>query len=114
MSTDTAQIVTVTSSAADEIRSLRAKETDRQGDHLRIYIEKGGCSGMQYGMVFDHERPDDAVAEWHGVSVLIDPFSIDYIKGATIDFSDDLTGGGFKINNPNAGNNCGCGKSFSA
>jgi iron-sulfur cluster assembly accessory protein len=112
--TSTLPIVTVTSAAADEIRNLREKETDRQGDNLRVYIEKGGCSGMQYGMVFDEQRPDDAKADWHGVSVLVDPFSAEYVKGAIIDFSEDLTGGGFKINNPNAKDNCGCGKSFNA
>lgn len=112
--TSTLPVVTVTASAADEIRNLRAKEKDRTGDNLRIYIEQGGCSGMQYGMVFDMERPDDFKADWHGVTVLVDPFSEKYIRGAVIDFSDALTGGGFKINNPNANNSCGCGKSFSA
>jgi len=110
----TLPIVTVTARAAEEIRSLREKETDRQGDHLRVYIEQGGCSGMQYGMVFDQERPDDAKADWHGITVLVDPFSAQYVKGSVIDFSDALTGGGFKINNPNARDSCGCGKSFSA
>lgn len=112
--TSTLPIVTVTPKAADEIRNLREKESDRQGDNLRVYIEQGGCSGMQYGMVFDAERPDDARADWHGITVLVDPFSAQYVKGSVIDFSDALNGGGFKINNPNAKDNCGCGKSFSA
>jgi iron-sulfur cluster assembly protein/iron-sulfur cluster insertion protein len=114
METTTLPLVSVTPNAADEIRNLRENETDRNGDHLRVYIEKGGCSGMQYGMVFDEERPDDAKAEWHGVTVLVDPFSVDYIRGAVVDFSDALNDGGFKINNPNAKDNCGCGKSFSS
>lgn len=112
--TSTTPIVTVTPEAALEIRDMRENETDRQGENLRVYIEKGGCSGMQYGMVFDEERPDDAKAEWHGITVLVDPFSADYLRGSIIDFSDELTGGGFKIINPNAKDNCGCGKSFSA
>ncbi|MBG86195.1 MAG: iron-sulfur cluster assembly accessory protein [Verrucomicrobiales bacterium] len=107
-------MVTVTPNAAEEIQNLREKETDRNGEHLRVYIEKGGCSGMQYGMVFDEERPDDFKAQWHGVTILVDPFSADYVRGSIVDFSDELTGGGFKINNPNAKDNCGCGKSFSA
>tara|TARA_B100000676_G_scaffold292564_1_gene328329 strand:- start:124 stop:468 length:345 start_codon:yes stop_codon:yes gene_type:complete len=114
MSTSTLPIVTVTPNAAEEIQNLREKETDRNGEHLRVYIEKGGCSGMQYGMVFDEERPDDFKAQWHGVTILVDPFSADYVRGSIVDFSDELTGGGFKINNPNAKDNCGCGKSFSA
>jgi iron-sulfur cluster assembly protein/iron-sulfur cluster insertion protein len=77
-------------------------------------VEAGGCSGMQYGMVFDERRPDDLGAEFHGVGVVVDPFSANYMRGSVIDFSDALTGGGFKINNPNAHSNCGCGKSFSA
>ena len=114
MSTSTLPIVTVTPNAAEEIQNLREKETDRNGEHLRVYIVKGGCSGMQYGMVFDEERPDDFKAQWHGVTILVDPFSADYVRGSIVDFSDELTGGGFKINNPNAKDNCGCGKSFSA
>ena len=65
-------------------------------------------------MVFDERRPDDLGAEFHGVGVVVDPFSANYMRGSVIDFSDALTGGGFKINNPNAHSNCGCGKSFSA
>ena len=63
-------------------------------------------------MVFDEKRDDDLAAELHGVQVLVDPFSANYLRGAVIDFSDELTGGGFKINNPNAHSSCGCGKSF--
>ena len=69
---------------------------------------------MQYGLVFDEPRENDAQAEFFGVSVVIDAVSAGYLKGATIDFSDALTGGGFKIANPNAKTSCGCGKSFEA
>ncbi|MGH7981159.1 MAG: HesB/IscA family protein, partial [Limisphaerales bacterium] len=65
-----------------------------------------------YGMTFDEKREGDLVTERGGVSVLIDPVSMDYLRGARVDYSDSLTAGGFKISNPNAKQSCGCGKSF--
>src|SRR6266568_135387 len=106
-------VINLTHSAADEVRSLLEKP-ENSGKHLRVYVEQGGCSGMQYSMVFDEQRPDDAVSELHGVAVLVDPFSAQYLRGAVVDFSDSLTAGGFKISNPNAAQSCGCGKSFAA
>ena len=93
---------------------MLAKEPENVGKGLRVYIEAGGCSGMQYGMVFDEKRPDDFTGEFFGVPVVIDPFSANYLRGAVIDFVDSLSGGGFKISNPNARQSCGCGKSFEA
>jgi iron-sulfur cluster assembly accessory protein len=93
---------------------MLAKEPENAGKGLRVYVEAGGCSGMQYGMVFDERRQDDLGAEFHGVSVVIDPFSANYLRGSVVDFVDSLTGGGFKISNPNARQSCGCGKSFEA
>jgi iron-sulfur cluster assembly accessory protein len=107
-------VVKVTESAASEIKTMLAKEAESAGKGLRVYIEAGGCSGMQYGMVFDEKRQDDLTAEFHGVSVVVDPISADYLRGSVIDFVDSLTGGGFKISNPNARQSCGCGKSFEA
>jgi iron-sulfur cluster assembly accessory protein len=69
---------------------------------------------MQYAMTFDERRPDDLADDLHGVPVLVDPFSAQYISGAVVDFNDSLTGGGFKISNPKARESCGCGKSFTA
>ncbi len=106
-------VVRLTASAADEVRAMLQKP-DNAGKFLRFYVEDGGCSGMQYSMVFDEQRPGDAVSEGHGVSVLVDSFSAQYLRGAEVDFSDALTGGGFKISNPNARQSCGCGKSFTA
>ena len=77
-------------------------------------MEQGGCSGMQYGMVFDEKREGDLTFEQHGIDVLIDSFSAQYLRGTVVDFSEALTGGGFKISNPNAKQSCGCGKSFAA
>ena len=81
---------------------------------IRKNLQPGIAEGMQYGMVFDEQRPDDVTVELHGVSLLVDPFSTNYLRGAVIDFSDELSGGGFKITNPNARQSCGCGKSFEA
>src|SRR6266436_5103846 len=106
-------VVTLTESAAGEVKSLLEKP-ENAGKVLRVYVEQGGCSGMQYSLVFDERRSDDFAAEMHGVSVLVDPFSAQYIRGAVVDFSDSLTAGGFKISNPNARQSCGCGKSFTA
>lgn len=110
----TESVVSITESAASEIKSMLARGQESAGKTLRVYVEGGGCSGMQYGMTFDEKRPDDLTAERHGVSVLVDPFSANYLRGSVVDFSDALSGGGFKITNPNAKQSCGCGKSFEA
>lgn len=107
-------VIRMTESAAAQVKSLMTAEKENAGKPLRLYVEGGGCSGMQYGMVFDEKRTDDLVSEFHGVSVVIDPFSAKYLRGSVVDFVDSLTGGGFKISNPNARQSCGCGKSFEA
>ena len=106
--------VSLTDHAASQILTMIASGQEHAGKHLRVYVEAGGCSGLQYGMVFDERRADDLYTEFHGVGVLTDPFSADYLRGTVVDFSDALTGGGFKISNPNAKQSCGCGKSFEA
>lgn len=110
----TEAVVGLSESAAREIKSIVQNDPANAGKHLRVFVEAGGCSGMQYGMVFDEKRPDDLASEFQGVEVLVDPFSANYVRGSVIDFSDALTGGGFKISNPNARQSCGCGKSFEA
>ena len=104
-------LVNLTPPAVEEVKMMLAKP-ENAGKHLRLYVEKGGCSGMQYGMVFDEQRDGDARVEEHGVTVLVDAFSAGYLQGTQVDFSDALSGGGFKIVNPNAKQSCGCGKSF--
>ena len=115
MATDTTteKVISVTENAAAEIKSMLANP-ENLGKTLRVYVEQGGCSGMQYSMVYDEKRPDDFSVEMHGVCVLVDPFSAKFLHGTVVDFSDALTGGGFKLNNPNAQQSCGCGKSFQA
>ena len=107
-------VVNLTQSAADQVRSMQEAQPENAGKPLRVYVEGGGCSGMQYGMVFDEPRDKDLALEFHGVRVVVDEVSADFLKGAVIDFSEALTGGGFKITNPNAKSSCGCGKSFEA
>jgi iron-sulfur cluster assembly accessory protein len=105
-------VVILTENAANEIRAKLAADAEGAAKGLRLYVEKGGCSGLQYGMVFDEKRADDLEASYFGVSVLVDAFSADYLRGSVVDYSDALTGGGFKITNPQAAQSCGCGKSF--
>jgi iron-sulfur cluster assembly accessory protein len=104
-------VIALTPAAVEQLRVLRALP-DNAGKTLRIYVEKGGCSGMQYGLVFDEKRDGDLVAEQEGVTAVVDAFSADYLRGAVVDFSEELTGGGFKITNPKVRQSCGCGKSF--
>lgn len=106
-------LVTLTPSAVEEVKSLLAKP-ENAGKAMRFYVEQGGCSGMQYGMVFDEKRDGDLLSPQNGVTILVDPVSANYLRGTVVDFSDAMSGGGFKISNPNARQSCGCGKSFEA
>ena len=100
--------------AAAHVAVQVAKRPENAGKLLRVYVEDGGCSGMQYGLVFDEKRDDDLVHDSHGVQVLVDRFSADYLNGALVDYIDSLNNGGFKISNPKAQHTCGCGRSFEA
>jgi len=82
------------------------------GGRLRLFVENGGCSGMQYGMAFDEPKAEDASFESEGVAIVVDPKSLTHLDGTTVDFDDGLHGKGFEIRNPNAHTTCGCGKSF--
>jgi iron-sulfur cluster assembly protein len=80
---------------------------------LRVFVAPGGCSGFSYGMSLEVEpAEDDEVVEQAGVKVVVDPFSLQYLSGAQIDFIDSLMGGGFTVVNPNAAKSCACGQSF--
>lgn len=107
-----APVLNVTSNAVTVIRNLLA-EREIPNHALRVFVSGGGCSGMQYGMAFEESARDfDQVVEVDGVRLLVDPTSLMYLQGATIDFIDSLMGGGFRIDNPNAVSSCGCGHSF--
>lgn len=110
---DTEQALVFTDSAAGKVGQL----IEREGNpalKLRVYIQGGGCSGFQYGFTFDEEVQDgDTEIEKGGVTLLVDPLSVQYLMGAEIDYREDLSGAQFIIRNPNATTTCGCGSSFS-
>jgi iron-sulfur cluster assembly accessory protein len=106
------EMVNVTPAAANAVQELMTKR-DLTGYGLRIFISGGGCSGFQYGLALeDNIRESDMAYEVNGVKIVIDEVSINYLRGAQIDYVDELMGSGFKITNPNAQSTCGCGQSF--
>src|SRR5690349_18945239 len=109
-------MINVTETAAEKISELLTEE-NKVGAGLRVFVQGGGCSGFQYGLMIDEGEGDasaDKVFEVNGVRLFVDPISINYLKGAEVDFVDNNAGGGFTIKNPNAKSTCGCGSSFSA
>jgi len=105
-------MINVSPTAASKISELLAEES-KEGSGLRVFVQGGGCSGFQYGLMIEEGGGDaDQVFESNGVKLFIDPVSISYLKGAEVDFVDTVTGGGFTIKNPNAVSTCGCGSSF--
>jgi iron-sulfur cluster assembly accessory protein len=107
-------MITVTENAARQLRSLLDAQKQNAGRGLRVQITKGGCSGLHYEMTLDEKKTGDEIVERDGVEFFIDRESADYLRGATLDFRDGLTGAGFQIVNPNASRTCGCGTSFEA
>jgi iron-sulfur cluster insertion protein len=108
-------MINVTPTAATKINELLTEE-NKLSAGLRVFVQGGGCSGFQYGLMIDEGEGDadtDAVIESNGVRLLVDPISARYLSGAEVDFVDNVTGGGFTIKNPNAKSTCGCGSSFS-
>ncbi|MGM0517551.1 MAG: iron-sulfur cluster insertion protein ErpA [Pseudomonadota bacterium] len=102
-----------TENAARKVSSL-IEEEGNPDLKLRVFITGGGCSGFQYGFMFEEEaQPDDTSVERSGVTLLVDPMSIQYLEGAEIDYKEDVSGAQFVIRNPNAATTCGCGSSFS-
>ena len=107
-------IITVTEAAAGKIRELLAEEGKAESG-LRVFVQGGGCSGFQYGLMIEEgSGVGDQAFESNGVRLFVDPVSVSYLKGAEVDFVDTITGGGFTIKNPNATSTCGCGSSFTA
>ena len=108
-------MINVTPAVAEKITELLTEE-NKNGAGLRVFVQGGGCSGFQYGLMIDEGEGDaesDSVIESNGVKLLVDPISARYLSGAEVDFVDNITGGGFTIKNPNAKSTCGCGSSFS-
>ena len=106
--------LTLTDKAVQQVKALLARD-NREGHGLRVSVADGGCSGFSYKLDFaKKEKAGDRVLELNNLRVYIDPTSIPYLQGTTIDYVTSLYGGGFKFSNPNASGTCGCGTSFSA
>ena len=104
-------MLTLTDSTVKHLQDL-LRENGGPGMALRIYVERGGCAGMSYEMKLDEEKEGDFSEGRDGVKIVVDPVSLPYVDGSTIDYSDDLAGAGFRIKNPRAVRSCGCGTSF--
>jgi iron-sulfur cluster assembly accessory protein len=105
-------MINVTETAASKISELLVEE-QKANSGLRVFVQGGGCSGFQYGLMIEESLGDsDQIFESNGVKLYVDPISIRYLKGAEVDFVETVTGGGFTIKNPNAVSTCGCGQSF--
>lgn len=106
--------VIFTLAAAGKVQELLAEENN-PALKLRVFVTGGGCSGFKYGFTFDENLEDgDLAVENGGVTLLVDPMSLQYLSGAEIDYKDDVDGAQFVIRNPNATTTCGCGSSFAA
>ena len=106
-------MINVSQTAASKITELLTEES-KEGSGLRVFVQGGGCSGFQYGLMIEDNGSDaDKVFESNGVKLFVDPISVRYLKGAEVDFVETVTGGGFTIKNPQATSTCGCGQSFS-
>ncbi|MFB6326326.1 iron-sulfur cluster insertion protein ErpA [Pantoea deleyi] len=102
-----------TDAAATKVKNLIADE-ENPALKLRVYITGGGCSGFQYGFTFDDQLNDgDMTIEKQGVSLVVDPMSLQYLVGGSVDYTEGLEGSRFIVTNPNAKTTCGCGSSFS-
>lgn len=107
-------MITVTPNAVQKIKEAMAAESG-ENLSLRLYVEGGGCSGLQYGLVFEEgEKEGDTRVPSEGFDILIDKLSLPYLEEITVDYVSSLQGAGFKISNPGASGSCGCGQSFKA
>ena len=101
--------VKITEKAVSKINEFRKQMKEAEGKEFRVYVQGGGCSGYSYGFMFDDKRDGDAEIQAHGITCLIYPQSLMFLKGATVDFVDSLKGAGFSVDNPNAKGSGGCG-----
>ncbi|RUO80681.1 iron-sulfur cluster insertion protein ErpA [Idiomarina tyrosinivorans] len=110
---ETAMPIQFTEAAAKKVKSLIAEEQN-PNLKLRVYVTGGGCSGFQYGFTFDEKcNPGDMEIEKEGVLLVVDPMSLQYLAGGTVNYEEGLQGSRFFVDNPNATTTCGCGASFS-
>jgi iron-sulfur cluster assembly protein len=106
-------MIEITDKGAEKVHEfLAAQQADVSVAGLRVGVRGGGCSGFQYQLAFDEQRESDVVFESHGLKLLVDGESLQFVRGSTIDYEESLQGAGFKVNNPNVVAACGCGSSF--
>ncbi len=106
-------MIEITDKGAEKVHEfLASQQADTGVAGLRVGVRGGGCSGFQYQLAFDEQRDSDVVFESHGLKLLVDSESLQFVRGSTIDYEESLQGAGFKVNNPNVVAACGCGSSF--
>ncbi|MBA2629726.1 MAG: iron-sulfur cluster assembly accessory protein [Thermoleophilaceae bacterium] len=105
-------MVILTDIAAEKVREFMNGQQTAGEVGLRVGVRGGGCSGFQYALALDEKSDDDHVFEAGGISVLVDPASLRYVDGSTVDFTETFMGSGFEVSNPNTVASCGCGSSF--
>jgi iron-sulfur cluster assembly protein len=106
-------MVNLTDIATEKVKAfLDSENAAASGAGLRVGVRGGGCSGFQYSLALDEQRDDDQVFEHAGIKVLVDPASLRYVDGSTVDYTESLMGAGFEVKNPNVVASCGCGSSF--
>jgi iron-sulfur cluster assembly protein len=106
-------MISITDKGAEKVHEfLGAQQADITLAGLRVGVRGGGCSGFQYQLAFDEQRDSDVVFESHGLKLLVDSESLQFVEGSTIDYEESLQGAGFKVENPNVVAACGCGSSF--
>lgn len=112
-STGSTQPMVVTERAIAKVKAFAIGNKEAEGKYFRVYVQGGGCSGFQYGFTFDDKREDDLIMDAGDLKVVVDPISLPYLQGVTVDYKEDFSGSGFAVTNPNASGSCGCGHSFS-
>jgi iron-sulfur cluster assembly protein len=106
-------MVILTDIAAEKVREfINGQNAESAAVGLRVGVRGGGCSGFQYALALDEKRDDDHVFDSSGIRVLVDPASLQYVEGSTVDFTESFMGSGFEVSNPNVVSSCGCGSSF--
>jgi iron-sulfur cluster assembly accessory protein len=105
-------MVTLTDIAAEKVRTFMEGQGAEDAVGLRVGVRGGGCSGFQYALALDEVREDDHVFDHAGIRLLVDPASLRYVEGSTVDYTENLMGSGFEVSNPNVVASCGCGSSF--
>ena len=105
-------MVTLTDFAAEKVSQFLATQEAGEDAGLRVGVRGGGCSGFQYALALDERKEEDRVFEDHGIRLIVDPASLQYVDGSIVDYTESLMGAGFEVKNPNVVAACGCGSSF--